>query len=329
MDIAPVGSNAPDLTPEAKRFLVRLTQIGNTFLDDMAHNMAPGQDNPFFTIHETKETAGHLVHKAASAVCDATKALPNIHLVFFPAGAIPLAKLIRGMGYPDTHMHALDISGSIGTESENASIKGSIPDQLLNPDNNIVIPEDIIDTVNTIMTFIQARGEFRDASETHKNWLRTLGERLKTAHANSNNDPEAYADFARTAAAEHVSVLSVWSKNGQARNALLNQACCVSPAENPIQAELFKRYPMTPLSPTLWTLGGDYTLDTGILWSRVARMISTDLQRDPRVKRYIGPDGEWLLRAVRIGPLAYFKTEGQETNVVRYIAKLATQMLTH
>ena len=69
-------------------------------------------------------------------------------------------------------------------------------------------------------------------------------------------------------------------------------------------------------------------MDTGILWSRIVKELPEQLQKDPRVTQYIGDNGQWLLRAVRIGPLAYFETKNQEANVVRHIARLTTQKLT-
>jgi hypothetical protein len=73
-------------------------------------------------------------------------------------------------------------------------------------------------------------------------------------------------------------------------------------------------------------------MDTGILWSRIIPKLDARLRDDPRVSQYIGPTvddktNEWLVRAVRIGPLAYFESKDQETNVVRFIAKFATEML--
>ncbi|MCX6791610.1 MAG: hypothetical protein NT149_01060 [Candidatus Gottesmanbacteria bacterium] len=333
MDIAPVGPHAPELTPEAERFLVHLTQKANGFFDGIARNMAPGERDEYFTVHTTKENAEQLVHKTAADVHEVTKDYSNVHLVFFPAGSIPIARLISDKGYPSHRMHVLDISGSTGTESGSAVVTGTIPRELLDPTHDIVIPEDIIDTVNTIFRFIQARGEFRDPTETHKNWLYTLGRRLKMAHANGNIYLSAYADFARAASEEHVSVLSVWSKNEQARRAIWIQAFGQpASSQTRIQQELLMCYPIMSLPPTLWALGGDYVMDTGVLWSRIIKKLPPALQKDPRVTQYIGPTvddktSEWLIRAVRIGPLAYFETKDQETNVIKFIAKHASRLL--
>jgi hypothetical protein len=333
MDIAPVGLNAPKLTPDARQFLVHLTQKANGFFDGIARNMVPEEGGEYFTIHSTKETAMQLVHKTAETVYYVTRDIPNAHLVFFPAGAIPIATILQDKGYPAERMHALDISGSQGTESGSATVNGIIARKLLNPAHNIIIPEDIIDSVITIFKLIHARAAARDNSPKHIAWLRALGERLRAAHTNGNNDPAVYADFARAAAVEHVSILSVWSKNEQARKALINQACCLTPKNSWIQKELFECYPITPLPPKLWVLGGDYVMDTGVLWSRIVPNLDIRLHTDPRVTQYMnktadGKTHEWLLRAARIGSLAKFDTEGrQKTNVINHIARLATQML--
>jgi hypothetical protein len=327
MDIAPV-EDAPLLTPDAKHFLVRLTQITNCVFDAMACPMAPEERNEYFTVHTTSAEARKLVHKTAMAVYEVTRDIPNAHLVFFPAGAVPIARLIRDFGYPAHRMHVLDISGSQGTESGSASVNGAVPPELLDPAHDIVIPEDIIDTVNTIFKFIQARGVARNASEMHQHWLGALGRRLKTAHANGNIDLSAYADFAKAASEERVSILSVWSKNEQARKAIWTQTFGQpSSSHARIQQELLMCYPIMSLPPTLWALGGDYVMDTGVLWSRIVPNLDAHLQNDPKVTQYVSPTGEWLLRAVRIGPLAYFETKDQETNVIKFIAKHASRLL--
>jgi hypothetical protein len=123
MDIAPTGPEAPHLTPEATHFLVELMPKVNEYFDHIACAMAPGERDKYFTVHTTAPIAKQLVHKTAEAVYDATRTLPNSHLVFFPAGAIPIAKIIQKMGYPSDCMHALDISGSKGTESGSSTIK--------------------------------------------------------------------------------------------------------------------------------------------------------------------------------------------------------------
>ena len=245
MDIAPVGTRPPELTPEARQFLVRLTQMTNRHFDETAVKMNPGGKNEYFNIRATESEAHILIQKTAKAVYEVVRDNPRAQLVFFPAGAIPLAESIRNMGFPTRRMHVLDISGSVGTESGSASIKNTIPAELLDPDNDIVIPEDIIDSVDTIFKFIQARGNARDNSAKHIKELQDLGEQLRTAHENGNNDPAAYAKFAEVAAQEHVSVLSIWSKNNQARKALMHEACCVTPSANPIQQKLFNLYPIT------------------------------------------------------------------------------------
>lgn len=323
MNIAKVDPRVSDLTPDAQHFLVHLTQTANQFFDEIACSMAPGERNDYFTIKTTKEMARRLVDKTAKAVYDVTRDFPNVHLVFFPAGAMPIAKRIQKIGYPASRMHALDISGSKGTKSGSSRINETIDPVLLEPGNHIVISEDIIDSVNALYTFIESRGINRDPGPDHVIKLHTLAERLKAAHDNGNNDPHAYAEFARVAAEENVSILSVWSKNEQAQKALVNQACCITPPENLIQKDLFFHYPITPLPSKLWVLGGDYVMDTGIVWPRIHKELPASLHNDPRISQYT----DWLVRAVRIGPLAYFETEEQEANVIRFFAGRATEML--
>ena len=326
MDIAPVKV-APHLSPKTTNFLLNLIKQSNSLFDDLARPMIPGESNDYLTIHSTGETAKTLAHKTAEAVYEVTSDIPNAQLVFFPAGAIPIATDIRFMGYPVKRMHALDISGSVGTESGFATVNGTIAPELLDPSNNIIIPEDIMDSIDTLFQFIQVRGLNRDTSQQHTLWLKALGERIQTAHANGNNDPAAYADFARAAAEEHVAILSIWSKNEQARQAITKQAEIRSPNESWVQKNLIECYPITPLPSNLWVLGGNYTMDTGILWSRIKKQLPDRLQHDPRITKYIGPNGEWLVRAGRIKALAYLETKNQVENVIRSIAHLATQTL--
>lgn len=330
MDIAKYGDYAPDLTTEAAQFLVRLTRTTNTYFDTLAHDMLPEESNEFFTIRMTGTEARKLVYDTAKAVCDVTRDSPNVHLVFFPAGALPIAELIGTLRYPAERMHALEISGSKGTETGSAVIKGTIPPELLDHANNIVVPEDIVDSLKSIFLLILARGIQRDNSSDHVAWLRALGERLKYAHKHSIQDPAAYADFAEAAASEHVSILSVWSKNKQAQQAIIRQNTC---GNSTLQRDLLQAYPMMPLPKTFWALGGYYLMDTGVLWSRIREHLSAHLQNDPRVTQYIKRNaegeiiGQWLIRAVRFGPFGYFKNNTQEENVIRFLARVASEML--
>lgn len=279
MDIAPVGE-APEIKHLDKVWLTSLTQYANGYFDARARQMMPGQSGEFFTIHSSHEEAHRLVRKTAEAIFTVTRDSSNVHLALFPAGAVPIAQMLLGMGYPENRMHTVDISGSQGTETGNARVKGAIHPDLLHPHHHIVIPEDIIDSGHSIEQLIRARN--------------TSG----------------------------VSVISVWSKNEAARQKLHKNA-------SGIQRELLQHYPITHLPKDLWVLGGAHCMDTGIFWSRVVQYLPKELQRDPRVTMYTRKEerDEWLLRAVRIGPLAYFENQSQEENVIRFFANHAATML--
>src|SRR5689334_2941966 len=132
MDIAPVG-NAPELTPKAQQDLIELSRRTTAYFEKQADKLSVGESNTYFTLLETAEETTNRVKQAAAAISQTLQDDESFHLVFFPAGALPIAQELDLLKFPKRRMHALEISGSNGLLTGAATIKETINPILLNP----------------------------------------------------------------------------------------------------------------------------------------------------------------------------------------------------
>jgi len=331
MDIAPVGKSPPPLSRDAIEALQHLSRQANAFFERQHHD----HQKYFFILESESEAAAH-VNGAAGAAYEVAAPNPAVQLLFFPAGGIPLAEKIAGFGFPRSRMHALENSGSMGTETGTAAIKETIDPVLLDPENIILIPDDVGDSYKTIFLFIIKRSLYRDPSAENARRLNTLLTRVIAAHENHNNDSETYYELARSAAAEQVVFLPVWSKNQQVNQSLYTIAFSRDRkfAEwKKIQCDVLNRYSIPSYSYDKWIIGGRIT-DTGVLMSKIIAAMRPEFRSNPLLTQYVGPaingsKNEWLIRTGIISPLAYLDpTHNHEASMIRDIAHLAETIFT-
>ena len=260
-----------------------------------------------------------------------------MHTFFFlPGGGIPLYQSVRALGFPEKRMHALEISGSAGTQTGRAEIKQDIPKELLDIKNIILIPEDMGDSYITIFRFIMARSLARDPSSKNAEFLYTLLKELQLAHDNHNKDAVAYQFLVDVASKENVVLKPVWSKNEQVSQKIKEIAYSwFSPFTEwkSIQQALLKKAPIKEYPYDKWTVGANI-MDTAILAQTVRQALHPQFRDDPRITRFIGEPDEndklqqWLARAALISPLAYLDpSKNHEKNIINLMAYFTERSL--
>ena len=281
--IARVG-NAPKLERSDEQLLINLVWTTNVAIVRDAARETHEFSSPLLSA----EAAQDAIIGAATAVMETAAHDETTHVVCPPAGAIPLARMLSSMGFPKDRIHAVEISGSAGTESGTASVRtGGIHPAVLNPNHKIIVLDDIGDSHITALALAHLRHTNRNLQSPDGLPWETLIQQMREAHQNHNHaqDPRLYERFAKRTSDENIIFLPVFSKNAEALAAL---------SQSPIQQELFARYPVTAID-NVWVVGSGL-LDTGVLFSLVRERLPKDLQNHTFFSRFINPLGEWLLR---------------------------------
>lgn len=281
------------LPPDQEAVLVRAVKISNKTLVRDALLLGPGDEGKYSTrLLMPEETEAAITGCTQAAYAMATQHA-DLHLVFPMAGALPLAQRIHALGLPTTRMSAVDINGTIADTTGEASVKGKLPQEVLDPNRFILMVDDIGDSFVSALQLALERKKYRVnlAGQPYDERAgNVLMQQLKTANHTSGNDFPVYEDFARLCQEENVLLMPVFSKNPNAHHALVALALENDQQEHyrwkDLQLELYKRY-KTHTLPDVWVVGAGL-MDIGISLEDIVDAFPPELKSHPDVAAWTG-----------------------------------------